>query len=369
MRFLVLLLLCAQAFAHDAHKHPQKPVQGVVSLDVYRDGATIHVLTGEAEAISYRSSTDGIRWTKPAPVSGASHKPGGLRPGNDAQVAAQGDKLVALWPVAGTGWGGSGPFAAARSTDGGNTWRPAPSPVDTGSTAGHGFADLLFDERGLHAVWLDGRDKAQGLRYARSADAGASWSANATIAAGTCECCWNSLARGESLHVLYRGKGPRDMSLASLTGGGWAQRGPVAAFQWEVKGCPETGGGLVVAPDGALHATAWTGLAGKEGLYYVRSSDAGLRWSPPQRVGSRAAQHSDLAVSPAGALGLVWDDDGTIRFARSDDGGRSWGKTLVVSGVADAASHPRVVGLAERFLLIWTERGATGARTLRTAIR
>jgi hypothetical protein len=368
MRFLLLLLVSCSALAHDAHKHHQKPVQGVVSLDVYREGGTIHVLTGTPDAVFHRSSTDGVRWTEPVKVSDEKSKPGGMRPGNDAQIAAQGDRLVAMWPVAGTGWGGSGPLVTARSSDGGKSWQPGPSPADTGSTAGHGFADLLFDAQGLHAVWLDGRDKAQGLRYARSTDGGATWSANTTIAAGTCECCWNTLAKGASLHVMYRGKGPRDMSLASSGAAGWEKRGAVVPFNWDVKGCPETGGGLVVAPDGSLHATVWTGASGKEGLYYAGSRDAGLRWSPPQRVGTRAAQHSDLAVSAQGALGLVWDDDGAIRFARSDDGGRNWSKPRQVAGAADAASHPRAVWTAGGFLLLWTERGKDGSRELRTTI-
>jgi hypothetical protein len=218
-------------------------------------------------------------------------------------------------------------------------------------------------------VWLDGRDKAQGLRYARSTDCGATWSANVTIAAGTCECCWNSLARGEALHVMYRSKGPRDMSLASLTSSGWQKRGAVAAFNWEVKGCPETGGGLVVAPDGALHALSWTGATGKEGLYYAASHDAGARWSAPVRMGSPAAQHGDLAVSAEGVLGAVWDDDGTIRFAASKDGGRRWDAPASLAKAADAASHPRIVRTDKGFLLLWTERTREGKRELRTTIR
>jgi hypothetical protein len=363
-----LALAATAAAAHDAHKHHHKPVQGIVSVDVYRDGEAIHVLTGDAEGIFHRRSTPGGGWTKPLKVNQEGGKPGGLRPGNDAQVAASGERLVALWTVAGTGWGGSGPFASALSGDGGRTWRPGPTPADTGATTGHGFADLLFDRDGLHAVWLDGRDKAQGLRYARSVDFGASWSANATVAAGTCECCWNTLARGEALQVMYRGKGPRDMRLAVLSGKDWMQRGPVAAFNWEVKGCPETGGGLVAAPGGALHATVWTGLQGREGLYYASSADGGGRWSEPLRVGTPAAQHSDLARSDAGALGMAWDDDGRIRFARSADGGRSWTAPRDVARAADSASHPRLVGLPRGFLLLWTAKGPQGARELRTTI-
>jgi hypothetical protein len=364
----LLLTIASHAFAHDAHKHHQKPVQGVVSLDVYRDGDAIHVLTGDADAVWHQRSGDGGRtWSAKTKVN-ASLKPSGMRPGNDAQVAASGARVVALWPIAGTGWGGSGPFASALSDDGGKSWRPGPTPADTGATTGHGFADLLFDRDGLHAVWLDGRDKAQGLRYALSTDGGASWGANATIAAGTCECCWNTLVRGTALQVMYRGKGPRDMRLAVLSGKDWMQRGAIASFQWDVKGCPETGGGLVAAPDGALHATVWTGLPGREGLYYASSRDGGGRWSAPLRVGTAAAQHSDLARTDSGVLGMAWDDDGRIRFARSTDGGRGWSALQEVARAADSASHPRLVGLPQGFLLLWTVKGAKGARELRTTI-
>ena len=66
-----LLLVASCAFAHDAHKHQHgsKPVEGVVSLDVYRDGASIHVLTGEVDGIWYqRVTNDGRSLTVKARV-------------------------------------------------------------------------------------------------------------------------------------------------------------------------------------------------------------------------------------------------------------------------------------------------------------
>ena len=99
--------------------------------------------------------------------------------------------------TAGTDKWGSGPMATALSNDGGATWRPGPKPADDGSTTGHGFIDIVADDVGiLHLTWLDSRDGKQGLRYARSEDAGKTWAVNITAKAGTCECCSNAIVAG-----------------------------------------------------------------------------------------------------------------------------------------------------------------------------
>lgn len=365
----------AYSHSHSHHAGPPPMTVGLQGLDVYRDGDTIHVLTVEqiepdsAPGVWHRRSDDaGRTWSEPVKVDAAGAAPFGMRPGNDAQVAARGARVVALWSVAGSGWGGSGPFALAISDDGGRTWRAGPSPSDSASTAGHAFADLLFTNGGLEAVWLDGRDKAQGLRYSRSTDSGASWSANTTVAAQTCECCWNTLAaNGDSLYVLYRGKGPRDMSVAMNDGKGWHKGGPVAAFGWDVKACPETGGGLAVTPDGQLHALAWTGQDGKEGLYYASLAKAGGAWSSPRRLGTSEAQHADLAANRETLL-AAWDETvagrGAVRVARLRKG--EWEAPVTVSSPGSDATHPRVVAAGNRFVVFWGERTDGGPRRLRS---
>src|SRR5258707_15895570 len=81
---------------HAGHP-PQTTVQGVVSLDVYRDGDTLHLLTGEngindaAPAVIYRRSDDsGTTWSIPVRVDQGMAASFGGRRGNDYQVAASG---------------------------------------------------------------------------------------------------------------------------------------------------------------------------------------------------------------------------------------------------------------------------------------
>ncbi|MGD9952229.1 MAG: hypothetical protein AB7S87_06585 [Burkholderiales bacterium] len=359
MRAALLLaaLATVPVFAQQPHHHHAAPA-GVISLDVYADGGAVHVLTGEARdgrvALHYLRTADGVAWTGPVEVR-AGPAPRHLRRGDDAQLAARGDRLYALWGIEGTGYMGSGPFAAAASDDGGQTWAPAGSPSDSRLTTGHGFADLLFDGEDLHAVWLDSRDRAQGLRHARSRDGGASWLANATVARGTCECCWNALYRdNDGVHALFRGKGPRDMEFATFAGDAWRRRGRVGAFGWEFKGCPEAGGRLA-GSGGAKHALVWTGAPERIGLY--RLSARGGKWSEPQRLGEEDAQHADLAAS-ARALLAVWDSAGEIQYAQSRDDGESWSRPRRLA--ARSATHPRVAALPAGFLVLWTERAAAG---------
>jgi len=386
------ILACAAAapaLAHDMAQMegmeeaaPSSRQPQVLSLDVYRDGGSLHLLTGERAAgaeqalLLYRHSVDdGRSWSAPVKVNGRS-APFGLHRGGDAQLAADGRKLVAAWTIAGSGWGGSGPIATAVSADGGRTWRPGANPADDQATTGHSFIDIAAAQGRFHMVWLDTRDDGgQGLRYARSADGGRHWSANSTIAAHSCECCWNSLlaGAGSALYVLFRDGEPRDMSLAASSDAGahWSRRGAVAAFGWDVKACPHVGGALVSAAPQTLDALSWTGREGRVGLYHVRSNDAGASWGEPQRIGNDSARHADLAAARDGALAVVWDEssggESRILAQTSSDGGAHWSAARRLSAAAVHPTHPRVVAVADGFLALWTEVDGKGGSALETA--
>src|SRR4029077_6211743 len=98
---------------------------------------------------------------------------------------------------------------------------------------------------------------------------GVQWGKNATVQGKTCECCWQSLVRrDDALLAMFRGKEPRDMQLSALPRGtvSWASRGRVGQFDWDFKGCPHTGGGLVTTPGGrSLHAVVWSGANAAQG--------------------------------------------------------------------------------------------------------
>ena len=367
--------------AHGAH-HPSSGATGktkrevirtgVESLDVSQSGTLLHLLVGRYDSATQppvleylRSSDEGMTWSAPVRVDLGATAPHQPHRGQDAQIAASGDRLVTVWTSPGTGFNGRGPMATAISDNGGKTWRPGPNPADDGGQGDHSFVDIAADATGtFHLVWLDARgtNKAKGLRYASSRDGGQTWSRNLTLEAETCECCWNSLAIGSggSLHVLFRDKNPRDMALVSSLDGGanWTAPVPVGRFNWDFQGCPHVGGGLL-GTDGQVHALVWTGAAGQSGAYHVHSSDRGRTWSAPQRLGDTDARRGDLASASTGSLAAVWDRvaDGESRIyaATSSDGGRTWSAPTALSNPGVNAAYPRVVAVSGSYRVFWTE--------------
>jgi hypothetical protein len=367
----VVLAVAAAATVWGSPKRPE--TRGTQSLDVSSQDAVVDVLTAEKsdaglELRHQRSRDGGATWSAPVRLPVTPENIKGAHRGNDPQIAAHHDRLVAVWTRPGDSTWGSGPLATALSSDGGKTWVAGPNPADDGSNKGHGYADLVADAEGaFYLVWLDGRDGGQGLRGAVSRDSGKTWSANATLDDRTCECCWNRLATSQAgkTAVVYRDKDPRDLAVAASEDKGrtWARRGTAGAFDWKFEGCPHVGGGIAFTKD-ALHALSWTGADDKAGLYALRSGDGARTWSAPVRMGSGTAHRGDLAAS-GDALAAAWDDPvaakGAILSATSSDGGKTWTAPKTLTKPGASANHPVVAAVGpRRFLVAWTEAAADG---------
>lgn len=354
----------------------------VQSMDVYQEAGVVHLLTAERSLrekdphlVYRRLDGNASAWSPPVEIQVHS-KPHAPRRGADVQIASNGTTIIAAWTKGGAGWGGFGSIGTAISNDGGASWRDGMDPSDDTATVSHNFIDVSSDGKKFHAVWLDSRDGAQGLRYANSDD-GLHWSKNLTLAPKTCDCCSNSLLSAPlaPVYVLYRAGSPRDMSMVSSNDGGasWNNKGPVAAFGWNIEVCPHAGGALSAGPDGHVAALSWTGKDERTGLYYVSSHSEGRQWSAPMRVGDDSARHGDVAYDALGGIGIAWDqiDAGhsDIRFAYlPQDTTSAPDAGLVLSDSMIDASYPRIVAQsAHRFFVLWTEKDPSGAHRLKIA--
>jgi hypothetical protein len=365
-----------------ASDHSTAAARGVASLDVYAQGDVVDLLVVELSAPGtalrhQRSGDGGAAWgaASDVPIAAAGVAP--LTRGSDAQVAARGDRIVVLYQTKGSAKWGGGPMATALSADGGKTWKVGPNPADDDSSDGHSFMDLAVDGLGaFHAVWLDSRDGAQGLRAARSTDDGRTWQRNQTVDARTCECCWNTLLPSEDgeMLALYRDKDPRDMALAhARQDRSWERVGAVGSFGWAFEGCPHAGGGLARSSGGAkgtLHAVVWTGRKDEVGVHWLASGDDGRTWGRP-RLLDTTGRHCDVAATGS-AVAAVWDGarDGApeIRVALSPDSGDEWKAARRVGSPAASASHPRVLATKAGFLVVWTETSGDGGTAWRSAL-
>lgn len=348
----------------------------IKSFDTVRANGSIHVLlAGKRPALKHLTvrysytSDGGQTWASAVRVDEGAPPPHGLHENNNVQLAVSGDQIVAAWPTAGTGYGGTGPLTTAISFDGDKHWHPGPNPADDGSTIGHGFADMVVDPKGrFHIVWLDSRSGRQALYHTVSTDGGVHWQPNTNIDTATCQCCWTTIAARPDggVAVLYRDIDPRDMMLAVTDPGdhGWHKRGPVGDFNWFIKACPHAGGALAITERG-INAVVYTGKPGKAGLYYLFSSDGGRHWSEPKQIAGPQAKHSDLATRGDGQLAVVWlapaDKGFGVMLAVSNDGGASWHRRQLPGDIA-VLSRPRIEATASGWLVIWispTQQGST----------
>ncbi|MDD5035544.1 MAG: sialidase family protein [Methylococcaceae bacterium] len=343
-------------------------------MDVYAEKSSIHaVVVGKANEevkLAYLLSRDGgSHWNKSVIVNRKEDGPVLSRRGNDAQVSANGRRVVVAWKKGGE-LPESGPMLIAYSADGGTRWARGENPAVGDGMHNQSYLDLAADENGrFHLVWLDDREEngnTQGLRYARSTDGGRHWDREVTLDPKVCTCCWNRLAvlANGNVAVLYRDDEPHDMRLARAAagGGGWRDLGRVGSFDWRFEGCPHCGGGIAssAGKNGELlHGVVWSGKDGAAGLYYLDSTDHGEHWSPPLRIGDGHSRHSDIAARGRALVvvytGPVGDGEG-VQFIRSEDGGKTWSPPRLLSAEGAVADHPRILATPAGFRAFWTEK-------------
>ncbi len=358
------------------------PAHNPLSFDVYADQHAIHALFAastdnlQQPYIAYlRSDDDGAHWNTAVDLGQYADKALESKLGNDVQIAASGKQLIAVWQQRGE-LPGMGPLQVLSSGDGGNSWSPGSNPTASDTDQSH--ADLAADAHGrFHLVWLDDRDENgyQGLRYARSEDAGQHWQAQ-TIDDSSCSCCWNRLliSVDDHLQVLYRDMEPRDMALAQSLDGGdsWLRAGTVGAFNWQFDGCPHNGGGLTAGDPQNLYALVWTGADNQAGLYHLQSTDAGNSWTPPQAmISEHAGFHSDIAAGNDGRVLAIWDTRGAkseVVFSISADRGQHWSPPQALSDEGNSASFPRVVASSSGWLAMWMEQQPGAGKRWQSAL-
>jgi photosystem II stability/assembly factor-like uncharacterized protein len=361
----------------------------VRGMDFYPDGAALHALLVARTRVEgpvgvfYLFSRDGGKsWSKPSAIDRENEPEAISRRGDDAQIAARGKRLVAVWRARGE-FPNGGPLAVAYSEDGGASWARGANPALGDATSNQAYPDLAADAEGrFHLTWLDDREEngdSQGLRHAWSTDGGRHWAREITVDGKACTCCWNRLIplSRQGIALLYRDVNPHDMRLArSLSGGeGWRiMDRAVGDFDWRFSGCPHCGGGLAQAGEGAsirLHSVIWTGNDAAPGLYYLNSGNLGESWSKPLRLGDEHDREADIAAASKRDLAVTYTQESRegafVAWLRTRDGGKTWTRPVRLSNPEAKADHPRVFSRDRGFAVFWTERRGGGGRRLAAA--
>lgn len=301
----------------------------------------VHVVFGRGETLLYATSADGSGFTKPVPIDSLPGLHLGASRGPQIAATAQSVVITAIDKV-GRVWA----YALDRST---GRWQKRVAVTDAPDVAKEGFVALAAGpDDSYNAVWLDLRgNRRNKLAGARSVDGGRTWSANQVLyqsPEGTvCECCPLSIvSQGNQMAVMFRNflGGSRDMYLLRSADGGqtFGKAEKLGRGTWPLNACPMDGGGLFMAPDGAV-STVWrrsdklftarpggaeTELAtGKNAKIvttakgdYVVFQQAGQVWTitpnQPQPTALSVGAYPKLTLLPNDRVLCLWEQDGVV---------------------------------------------------------
>ncbi|QWD59407.1 sialidase family protein [Polynucleobacter sp. MWH-UH35A] len=264
----------------------------------------------------------------------------------------------------------------ARSTDGGITFTAPTSLVNDGSS--QRFPSVLIKPNGnLFISWIDkrlvaaakqGGEKRLGgaIAYSLSEDGGKTFQVERFANESSCECCRIGVALDPKNQpvIIYRAIFPggiRDQASQVISNKGAEPIRKVADDEWKTDACPHHGPSIAVSGSGKFHVAWYTQGNKRSGVFYANSSNQGVTYTKPSRIGSEGA---NVARPYLFALGqqvwLVWKEfDGmksSIYLKESSDDGHSWGSPKMLSSTAGYSDHPLLVNAGNEVFLSWLTR-------------
>jgi hypothetical protein len=283
---------------------------------------------------------------------------------------------IAHWPKLRPESFGAYDVALATSADAGATWSAPVVLNDDGTETEHGFATLFAWGVDAGVVWLDGRQLANWsfeapdallgteLRFAKITLAGAVLETG-VIDALVCDCCQTDVAIGShGPVVIYRDRTEdeiRDVVVRAHDGVAWLPPVAVGAEGWRIEGCPVNGPAIAARNDGVV--AAWfTAAADMPRVRFARSQDGGRSFEPT------------LDVDAVGAFGqadvaLLEDATAVVTWWRRAEGGRTalavrtvsregaLGPITVIAenSVAQPLDVPEALVAGDTLLVTWTD--------------
>jgi len=263
-----------------------------------------------------------------------------------------------------------------RSTDGGKTFTPPVSLVNDSSS--QRFPSVLIkpdesifiswiDKRLVAAAKQDGEKRLGGsIAYSFSRDGGKTFEAERIANEASCECCriGGSLDPQGNPVVVYRAifsGGIRDQAsqVISTTGAGPIRK--VADDHWKTDACPHHGPSIAVSESGKFHVAWYTQGSKRAGVFYANSSNQGLTYSQPIRVGAEGVNVSRPYLMSLGQqVWLVWKEfDGkksSVYLKESSNDGDTWTTPKMLASTTGYSDHPLLIAKDRDMYLSWLTR-------------
>lgn len=368
----LLMALTGNAGAHEGHDHGP-PLAVSVSLDA--KGNLWRASVKDGFVLVDKSATLGsLAFSAPQKLNSQAQKIGTDGDARPKIAIAQNGNIYVTWtqalptPYSGYIW-------FSRSSDGGKTFSLPSIVHQDRAEITHRFDALAVSPSArIYVAWVDKRDliaakKAKqvydgaAIYYAVSDDQGVSFGAEQKVADSSCECCRIAMLaseKGEAVMMwrhLFDG-GVRDHAMAKI---GVNERSPKihrASFgQWKINACPHHGPALAKGGDWGYHM-AWFDGGDKAGLFYARMDGEAWVSSPAKRFGDANSQAGHPAlISNGEQVWLAWkemtDTASQVKLVKSDDGGRSWDSTVVISQTKGKSDYPQLLLKDGQAYLAW----------------
>lgn len=227
----------------------------------------------------------------------------------------------------------------SSSRDGGRTFGDPVKVNDDAKPASHGMHSLAVDKDGhVYMAWLDERNidtKAHvtetsmkemhhedaepnsEVYYSVSVDGRRTFGANKKIAAEVCPCCKTSLlaAADGTIYVGWRQvlEGDhRHIAIAHSNDAGqtFSDGVIVSDDNWQINACPVSGAALSSSGDGLLDVLWYTaGAAGQAGTYFARSADGGKTFGSRILVSNEATGGTPVLLERNGEAFAIFTAD------------------------------------------------------------
>ncbi|OWS71039.1 sialidase family protein [Polynucleobacter campilacus] len=301
-----------------------------------------------------------------------------LDTGSDArpQIVAdkQGNVFLAYAFFKDSNWNAQ--INTARSTDGGNTFGAPASLVRDGSSQRFPSA-LIRPDDSIFISWIDKRLVAaakQGgvkrlggsIAYSFSNDGGKTFQLEQFSNESSCECCriGGALDMNHQPVIVYRAIFPggiRDQASQVISVKGAEPIRRVADDEWKTDACPHHGPSIAVSGSGKLHVAWYTQGSKRSGVFYANSSNQGLSYSQPARIGAEGANVSRPYLLALGQqVWLVWKEfDGAyslVYMKQSADDGKTWSAPQMISKTNGYSDHPLLINQGATVFLSWLTR-------------
>ena len=244
------------------------------------------------------------------------------------------------------------------------------SPVKrlTWSTPDSNYPDIAIGSGDkIHVVWDEGGANTREIFYKSSTDSGATWSGKKRLT-------WNSgnsqrpAAAADSLnqiHVVWDDYTPGNQEIfykRSTDGGlNWS---PLTRLTWSSDASRHPD--IAIDSSNNVHVVYHELRSSDNDIFYKKSTDGGTSWTAVKTLTWNTGQSEDVAIATAGSsfVHIAWQDDSPgndeIFYKRSTDGGVNWDAVKRLTWNSGVSKYAKITAAPNGYVYITYQDNSIG---------